>query len=77
MFERYCKIDDSSQIDHIWYDLDELVMRVRFSNGEDYDYLNVPAGMFGQIVSSPSVGIAFHKLVRQNSAIKFVKIGFR
>ena len=48
-------------------------MTVRFRNGSKYKYYDVPENVFSVLKTSPSVGRAFDKLVKQNG-YKFEKM---
>ena len=52
----------SSNLTHIGW-RDEL-MFVRFKHGKTYVYQDVPLDVFNQVVDAPSVGKAFHQLVK-------------
>lgn len=39
-------------------------MRVRFSNGTEYDYAGVSAELFNEMVKSESVGRFYHKNIK-------------
>ena len=46
----------SSHVAEVAYDDDIRVLAVRYCDGSVYIRPNIPAGMFGEIVSDPSIG---------------------
>jgi hypothetical protein len=46
----------SSSIAAAEYDRNRRTLRVRFSPGGIYDYLDVPAGVVGEFLNAPSLG---------------------
>jgi hypothetical protein len=65
----------SSNIDAIGHNLATKVMTVRFNGGTIYDYQNVTAAKFDEILNAKSVGSALNKLVKSNpSEHPFTKV---
>lgn len=54
----------SSNINAIGHDAETKTLTVRFHNGTEYAYRNVEADTFVKILAAPSVGSAFHTLVK-------------
>ena len=63
-YVRRVKVEDSSQIDEVCYDITALKLRVSFNTGASYVYHKVPASVFGELVSALSIGKFFAKYVR-------------
>lgn len=66
-------IDDSENIDRIWYNPLSLEMKVRFVSGRSYIYRNVEPKVFGTLVASQSVGSAFNVLKSKLTDFEEVK----
>lgn len=58
---------NSSQIKSMGYDLQHQVMSVCFQGGGIYDYENVPPDLYNKLLQSPSIGSAFHKLIKAST----------
>ena len=43
---------------------EDNVLRVRFSNGSEYEYKNVPAEVYSGLMSADSQGKFFHKNIK-------------
>lgn len=56
----------SSNIEAIGHDADSKILTVRFRNGSTYAYQNVESDIFLKILDAPSVGSAFHSLIKVN-----------
>lgn len=52
----------SSNVSRIGW-IDETLF-VRFNNGRTYTYAGVPIDVYSELVDSPSVGKAFHSLIK-------------
>lgn len=65
-FTRIVNVDDSSQIVKVMYDVERNKLSVKFKNKSTYVYEGVPASVFGELVSAPSVGVYFGSYVRNN-----------
>jgi hypothetical protein len=63
----------SSNIASIGYDQQTKVLEVEFKSGTVYQYTDVPAVLFDQLVQSPSVGKHFGEHVRSKFASKKVE----
>lgn len=74
-FERRCEVRDSTNITMVAFDPAAEKMRVEFKNGDCYDYSGIIGITFGAIVGANSVGNTFQKLIRNNAAFKFKKVG--
>jgi len=60
---------ESSNIVAIGYDEEDRRLRVTFKNGgATYDYLNVEPETHAAVIGADSVGSAFHRLIRAQSA---------
>lgn len=66
-FPRRCDINDSSNIQKVWYDPDDRKMIITFNNGSSYEYGNVSPTDFGAIVGSDSVGQSFNILLKSRN----------
>lgn len=64
----------SSNIEQIRYDDDNKTLFVYFHSGGAYAYYGVPQEVFQVLIDSESVGIAFHKLIR-NGGYEYEKVG--
>lgn len=53
---------ESSNLDAVAHYLDDLF--IRFKNGKTYRYSDVPLETFEELRDAPSVGKAFHALIR-------------
>ena len=58
---RKLEITDSSNISGIAYDHGTRIMMVQFTNGDLYEYKEVPGDVFGTLASAQSVGKKFAK----------------
>lgn len=64
MIRRMHRIEDSDLVAAHGYDRRTTTMQVEFKNGRRYVYRNVPMRTYLDVINAPSVGVAFHKLVR-------------
>jgi hypothetical protein len=55
----------SSNISHVGYDAERRVLRIRFSNGGEYEYAGVPASEYEALRNAPSIGTHFSLHVRR------------
>lgn len=62
-YDRKLIVYDSENIDEVKYSISLKHLIVRFNTAAEYIYYNVPAQVFGYIVSSDSVGKTFRELV--------------
>lgn len=53
----------SSNISEIGHE--DETLSVRFKNGTEYHYSNVPKGIFAQLVEAASVGRTFNELIKR------------
>jgi hypothetical protein len=74
-FTRECEILDSDNISRIRYAPEDKIMEVIFQNGQLYKYSPVQPMAFASIVAAKSVGSEFNRLIRNNEAIAFERIG--
>jgi len=54
----------SSNIESFSFDPDTDTLTVAFRNGEEYDYLNVPAATYRAMQAAPSAGSFLHRQVK-------------
>lgn len=71
-FTRKLKVEDSSNVTHIAYDLDRLQMLVVFSGGSRYVYSNVGPRDFGMLCAAESVGNYLNTHIKPNFSAKKV-----
>lgn len=64
MFNRVQNLKPSSMIHELHYDAESQVLRVKFNNGDIGDVSGVPASVVEQLRTAPSLGSAYHKLIR-------------
>ena len=57
---------DSSNIDKVEYDADNLVLRVTFKNGGIYEYEGVLQEVVDEMLSASSVGSYFYSNIRMS-----------
>jgi KTSC domain len=67
---RVVKITDSSNIDEVTYNHDNMLMTVTFAYGGVYAYRNVPPAVFGALVAADSVGTYFNTLKEKYPGVK-------
>lgn len=58
---------NSSAISEVTYNYDTHVLTIQFVRGAEYDYPEVPATEFKNLVSAPSVGKYYNAHIRQYS----------
>lgn len=56
----------SSYIAETNYDAETLNLDVTFNDGSQWRYAGVPAGTYTELVNAPSIGRAFHALIRDS-----------
>ena len=54
----------SSYITAVGYDEESKTMRIRFTDGAQFDYAGVSEAVYDALASSPSPGGFFHKNIR-------------
>ncbi len=59
-------IENSSNIAAAGYDAETQTLRVRFSNGSEYDYADVPEALGTGIFEAESAGKFFHGAIRSS-----------
>ena len=57
----------SSQINEVGYDAEASKLGIRFSNGGEYHYANVPSHIHNSLLSAPSVGRYFGSYIKNQS----------
>ncbi len=72
--DRYCVVNDSTNISLVEYSVSDCVMIITFASGGVYQYFDIAPAIFGAIVSADSVGTMFQKLIRSNPSVKFEKL---
>lgn len=60
----------SSNINSVSYDDKKSTMRIKFHNGAEYEYDDVPEGVFENLCSAKSCGSYFHKNVKDTYAYR-------
>lgn len=55
---------ESSNITHLGYDKDNLVMHIQFKDGRKYEYSGVSHESMADLAQAPSIGRHFHKFIR-------------
>jgi hypothetical protein len=63
----------SSNVESIGYDEETQTLRVRFLNGSEYDYKNVPIIEFEQLKNAQSIGSYLNRNIKGNYA--YGKVG--
>ncbi len=63
----------SSNVESIGYDEGTQTLRVRFLNGSEYDYKNVPVMEFEQLKNAQSVGSYMNRNIKGSYA--YEKVG--
>ena len=58
----------STAITEVSYDEDTQILRIQFARGAVYDYPNVPAEEFVNLVNAPSVGQYFNQHIKHYAA---------
>lgn len=63
----------SNNISHIGYDENARVLKVRFKQGGEYHYSDVPPEVYVNLLTAESIGSHFAKNIRK-AGYKFVKV---
>ncbi len=63
---------ESSNVEKIGYEESTQTLRVRFLNGSEYDYKNVPIMEFEQLKNAQSVGSYLNRNIKGNYAYERV-----
>lgn len=71
---RSVTIEGSSHIAAVVYDIESLDLSVTFLNGSTYTYSNVPAGLFGELVSARSIGSFFSGNIRDRFSSRVLRL---
>ena len=56
---------DSTAIEQVSYDKKTQILRIMFKRGVEYDYPNVPAYEFKNLVCAPSVGRYYNTNIKK------------
>ena len=67
------RLKESSSIAAAEYDRNRRTLRVRFSPGGIYDYLDVPAGVVREFLNAPSLGRFVNWRIKPH--YRYVRIG--
>lgn len=59
---------NSTCLDEVTYDTDRHDLTLTFAHGGRYRYFDVPEVVFHELVTAPSAGRAFHRIVRNEYA---------
>lgn len=54
----------SSQIAAVGYDAPSQTLAIQFKSGGTYYYANVPAALYKQLVTAPSIGSFFYRQIK-------------
>lgn len=54
----------SSNVNAIGYDSGTSTLRVRFNDGSEYDYYNVPENIYNDFLSAGSPGTFLHQVIK-------------
>jgi len=52
---------DSEMLQYVGYDAKQKTLEVVFNSGERYQYFNVPASVYAEMMSADSIGQYMHK----------------
>lgn len=63
----------SSNVAAVGYDAERRVLGVRFSNGSEYEYRDVPESVYTNFLTSESPGQYFSRVVR-NAGFSYARI---
>lgn len=55
---------NSTNISHIGYSEDDMLLKVRFQSGAEYEYYEVPKKIFENMLTATSVGVYFNSFVK-------------
>jgi hypothetical protein len=55
---------DSSNIEQVGYDSDNVELHVRFKNGDLYVYRNVPVQIYEELLGAPSKGSYLNREIK-------------
>lgn len=56
----------SSNIAAVGHDAATSTLRIQFNSGSVYDYANVPASLFAELLAAESVGSFFSRAIKKN-----------
>ena len=68
------RIENSSNIAEIGYDLDTMTLEVKFKNGGIYRYWPITKGGYDSLMAAGSRGKYFSKNIRNNPNVNYKKI---
>ena len=60
---------ESSQLRSVGYEPTAQILEVEFSKGSIYQYVDVPIGVYEELIGAESVGKAFSKLVKSQGYV--------
>jgi hypothetical protein len=52
---------DSEMLEYVGYDGKQKILEVVFNSGERYQYFNVPASVYEELMSAESIGQYMHR----------------
>ena len=52
---------DSEMLQYVGYDAKQKILEVVFNSGERYQYFNVPASVYDELMSADSIGQYMHR----------------
>jgi hypothetical protein len=52
---------DSDMLEYVGYDGKQKILEVVFNSGERYQYLDVPASVYDELMSADSIGQYMHR----------------
>ena len=55
---------NSSNVASVGYEAESSTLEVEFTNGNLYQYFDVPAAVFESVMASPSIGTALNQAVK-------------
>ena len=67
----------SSVVAHIHYDPGTSILRITFTSGEKYDYIQVPANVYEDMKKAFSKGDYLNKVIKPHYAYKKVTPGWK
>lgn len=64
----------STNVHSVGYDAESRTLRVKFLNGDTWDYADVPPDAHKRLMNAPSIGSVIHRHIKQNFAGKKVEL---
>jgi len=68
------KIEGSSNIAEVGYDMPTLTLQIKFLNGGIYNYWPISRNMFDKLMVASSKGLYFSKHIRGAKGINYLKV---